>query len=144
MKNIASTLNVVGGEGEMLCWLMLNPSTADEMVNDNTIERCQRRAIAMGFQGIAIVNLFPYRMTHSNLLHTVNDLLGEEAGQVANNYILSAINECEITVCGWGSHKLATQRAKDILELISGREYLHKIHYLVLNKNNSPRHPTLC
>ena len=32
-----------------IAFLMLNPSTADEVVNDPTIERCQRRAIAMGY-----------------------------------------------------------------------------------------------
>lgn len=81
-----------------ISFLMLNPSTADEMVNDPTIERCQRRAIAMGFGSMIIVNLFPFRMTDSKLLDTVENLLGDSTE--ADEAILRAVELSEMTVCG--------------------------------------------
>lgn len=45
-----------------LAFLLLNPSTADERVNDPTIERCQRRAVTWGYGRLEIVNLFPLRV----------------------------------------------------------------------------------
>jgi hypothetical protein len=72
-----------------IAFLMLNPSTADEVVNDPTIERCQRRAIAMGYGSMIIVNLFPFRLTDSTLLHTADNLLGDSVE--ADDCILRAV-----------------------------------------------------
>lgn len=35
--------------GQRALFIMLNPSTADEIKNDPTVERCERRARALGF-----------------------------------------------------------------------------------------------
>lgn len=35
-------------------FLMLNPSTADEVANDPTVERCERRARAWGYDGLVV------------------------------------------------------------------------------------------
>jgi hypothetical protein len=122
-----------------ISFLMLNPSTADEMVNDPTIERCQRRAIAMGFGSMIIVNLFPFRMTDSKLLSTVDNLLGD-AKQV-DDAILRAVELSECAVCGWGKHALAAPRAQHIMELIKQKNLQNKVMCLQLNADNSPQHP---
>ncbi|NOT64672.1 MAG: DUF1643 domain-containing protein [Methylotenera sp.] len=122
-----------------ISFLMLNPSTADEMQNDPTIERCQRRAIAMGYGSMIIVNLFPFRMTDSRLLNTVNDLLGDLPE--ADNCILRAVEISEQTVCGWGKHPLAAPRAKAILQKLIAANLQHKVMCLQLNADNSPQHP---
>ena len=36
-------------QGRRLSFVMLNPSTATEVQNDPTVERCERRARALGF-----------------------------------------------------------------------------------------------
>ena len=43
--------------GHHLLYIMLNPSTATEAANDPTIERCERRARAMGFGGFTVCNI---------------------------------------------------------------------------------------
>ncbi|MCF6276041.1 MAG: DUF1643 domain-containing protein, partial [Robiginitomaculum sp.] len=48
---------------EPLYWLMLNPSTADEVKNDPTVERCERRARMWGYGGSVVLNIFSYRAT---------------------------------------------------------------------------------
>jgi hypothetical protein len=122
-----------------ISFLMLNPSTADEMVNDPTIERCQRRAIAMGFGSMIIVNLFPFRMTDSKLLNTVDNLLGD--AKQADEAILRAVELSQMTVCGWGKHALAAPRAQHIMALITQVGLQNKVMCLQLNADNSPQHP---
>jgi hypothetical protein len=122
-----------------IAFLMLNPSTADEMVNDPTIERCQRRAITMGFGSMIIVNLFSFRMTDSKLLNTVDNLLGDATE--ADAAILRAVELSEMTVCGWGKHALAAPRAQHIMTLLKNAGLQNKVMCLQLNADNSPQHP---
>ena len=124
---------------DAISFLMLNPSTADEVDNDPTIERCQRRAITMGYGSMIIVNLFPFRMTDSTLLNTVDNLLGD--ADEANDCILRAVQVSSITVCGWGKHPLAAPRAKIVLSLLKNANLQHKVKCLQLNADNSPQHP---
>ena len=44
-------------QGQRLSFVMLNPSTATEVQNDPTVERCERRARALGFGGFRVTNL---------------------------------------------------------------------------------------
>jgi hypothetical protein len=122
-----------------ISFLLLNPSTADEMVNDPTIERCQRRAITMGFGSMIIVNLFPFRMTDSKQLNTVDNLLGDATE--ADGAILRAVDLAEMTVCGWGKHALAAARAQHIMALTTQAGLQNKLMCLQLNADNSPQHP---
>lgn len=122
-----------------ISFLMLNPSTADEVANDPTIERCQRRAIAMGYGSMIIVNLFSFRLTDSTQLDTVADLLGDQ--QAADACIVRAVQLAEMTVCGWGKHALAAPRAQHVLALLKAAGLQHKVKCLQLNKDGSPQHP---
>lgn len=124
---------------EAISFLMLNPSTANEVDNDQTIERCQRRAIAMGYGSMIIVNLFPFRMTDSTQLNTENDLLGDLAE--ADNCIIRAVQASAITVCGWGRHPLAAPRGQAVLLKLKNARLQDKVKYLQFNADNSPQHP---
>ena len=42
-------------------FVMLNPSTATEVQNDPTVERCERRARSLGFGGFRVTNIFAWR-----------------------------------------------------------------------------------
>jgi hypothetical protein len=42
-------------------FLMLNPLPVTETQNDPTIERCQRRSLAMGYGGLNVGNIFAWR-----------------------------------------------------------------------------------
>ena len=48
-------------EGPQVLFIMLNPSTADECVDDPTIRRCIRLAKGWGFGSLAVGNLFAFR-----------------------------------------------------------------------------------
>ena len=122
-----------------ISFLMLNPSTANEIDNDPTIERCQRRAITMGYGSMIIVNLFPFRMTDSRLLNTVDNLLGDIAE--ADGYILRAVQLSDMTVCGWGKHSLAASRGRNIAAMLTQANLQNKVMCLQLNADKSPQHP---
>lgn len=65
-------------EGGTLLFVMLNPSTADAAVDDNTIRRCVGFAQAEGFGAMEVVNLFAYRATDPADLRRVGYPVGPE------------------------------------------------------------------
>lgn len=54
-------------DGPCATFVMLNPSTADETIDDPTIRRCRNFAIREGCGGLVVVNLFAYRATDPRL-----------------------------------------------------------------------------
>jgi Protein of unknown function (DUF1643) len=52
----------LGGEG-YANFIGLNPSTADELIDDNTITRCIAFAKLWGFEALCMTNLFAFRAT---------------------------------------------------------------------------------
>jgi hypothetical protein len=51
------------GQGAAVCFVLLNPSTADEVVDDPTIRRCIAFARSLGYGGLEVVNLYAYVAT---------------------------------------------------------------------------------
>ena len=83
----------------LLC-ILLNPSTADEVKNDPTVERCERRAISGGFGGLIVCNAFALRSTDPGVLRTVVDPVGPDN----DDAILKMAKMAGQVVCGWGTH----------------------------------------
>lgn len=120
----------------VLNWLMLNPSTADETKNDPTIERCQRRAVSMGFGAIDITNLFALRSTNPRGLMKVADPVGPDNDAA----IMEAARGADMVICGWGAHGLARERAWSVMARIQATGI--QLHALRLTKfGNQPAHP---
>jgi len=117
-----------------LAWVMLNPSTADELRNDPTIARCEARTRAMGCGAYRIVNLYAFRAPYPRDLRTAADPVGPEN----NEALQAAAAWARRVVCGWGAHA-AADRAQEALALFrrAGAEPLH----LGLTKAGQPRHP---
>ncbi len=55
------TLTRTWGEGGHVCFIGLNPSTADHRVDDPTVRRWIHFARAWGYDGFTAVNLYPFR-----------------------------------------------------------------------------------
>lgn len=119
-----------------LNFVMLNPSTADATANDPTVERCQRRAVAMGFGGLVVTNLFALRSTDPKALYRHADPIGPE-----NDESLREISAAAgMTIVGWGAHaaKVKPGRAARVLAMLSNP------HALSVNSDGSPKHPLYC
>ncbi len=114
---------------------MLNPSTATEVQNDPTIERCQRRAVKTGFGAMRICNLFAWRETSPAALKRAEAPFGPD-----NDAALAEAAEwADAILCAWGvhgAHRGADRHAKAILSE-SGTPLFH----LGQTKAGHPRHP---
>lgn len=116
-------------------FIMLNPSTADEVENDPTVERCERRARAMGYGGLRVANIFALRSTDPKALYTHDSPIG----QYNDAAIIESVAGAGLVVCGWGRHGNLVGRGSYVLWLL--RRSGITPHYLKLNKDGTPKHP---
>lgn len=117
-------------------FLMLSPSTATEHVTDPTVERCLRRARAMGFSGLVVTNLFAFRATDPlEMMAQLDPVgLGNDAA------ILEAAAEASMVVCAWGNMGYHRGRARDVLRMLV-KEHKGKLHALKVSQSGHPWHP---
>lgn len=122
----ASVVNFVG----------LNPSTADESVDDATVRRCMRFARDWGYGGLVMTNLYAFRATDPDDLAYVENPAGNPANDAAIREMAAA---ARLVVCAWGSNTgpLGTGRIKRALELLDG----HELHAIRRNADGMPSHP---
>ncbi len=121
--------------GPKALFIMLNPSTATEVQNDATVERCERRARALGFGAFRVTNIFAYRATDPKIMRAAADPVGP--GNDAA--ILQSLTWADQIICAWGNHGLHLDRGAKVQALLhsTGRPLLH----LGLTGQNQPKHP---
>lgn len=87
-----------------LIWCMLNPSTADDQVNDATIRRCLGFAKRLGHGGIVVVNLYAFRATDPRELARQH-AAGVDVVGIENDVWLRRVMAMgtRSVVCGWGA-----------------------------------------
>ena len=121
--------------GRRVLFVMLNPSTATEVQNDPSVERCERRARALGYGAFRVCNIFGWRETDPRKMRAVPDPVGA-ANDAA---IVEGCRWADDVVCAWGSHGAFLGRgpAVEALMRATGR----RLHHLGLTKEGHPRHP---
>ncbi|MCF8467554.1 MAG: DUF1643 domain-containing protein [Sneathiella sp.] len=122
-------------EGHALAFIMLNPSTADAMQNDPTIERCHRRAVDMGFAALDVVNIFAYRATDPKQLRKFDDPVGPENDAI----LLQTAASAEMVICGWGGHGAHLNRHDEVRKIL--RDNAISPYVLSLTAKGLPGHP---
>ena len=118
-----------------VAFVMLNPSTATEMQNDPTVERCERRARALGFGGFRVTNIFAWRDTDPKNMRMAKAPIGPEN----DTTIQEACTWANKVIAAWGNHGAYLERGAEVIKLLrgSGRPILH----LGLSKQGHPKHP---
>ncbi|MFD0859325.1 DUF1643 domain-containing protein [Roseovarius aquimarinus] len=116
-------------------FIMLNPSTATEMQNDPTVERCERRARALGYGAFRVSNIFAWRDTDPRKMRAAADPVGP-ANDAA---ILEGCAWAERNVAAWGTHGAHLDRGAEVLALLQGAGA--PLHHLGLTREGHPRHP---
>jgi hypothetical protein len=116
---------------EIVKFVMLNPSTADEIDDDATIRRCIGFAKSWGYGGICVANLFAYRSKDRSELKRVNDPIGPENDKWLKQFDSGA----GILVAAWGPDGALFDRDKTVKSMLSN------LHYLELSKQGHPKHP---
>ena len=118
-----------------LVFVMLNPSTATELQNDPTVERCERRARALGAGGFRVVNIFAYRATDPRLMRAQQDPVGPDNDAA----IVDAAGWGQRLVCAWGSHGAHLGRGLAVEALL--RRLGQPLFHLGLTQAGAPKHP---
>ncbi|MBS4020097.1 MAG: DUF1643 domain-containing protein [Dechloromonas sp.] len=118
-----------------LVMVMLNPSMANADQNDPTVERCQRRALKMGFGGLRVVNIFALVSTDPAALYQVDDPVGPDNDAA----ILEAVRDAGMVICAWGTHGAHVDRAREVVALL--RQAGVSPYCLAINGDKSPKHP---
>ena len=119
----------------MITWILLNPSTADEIVNDPTVERCERRARQMGYGGMELVNIFAFRSTDPVIMKQQEDPIGPDNDRA----IIEAAQLSGLVVCAWGTHGAHLERGKKVAALLRHNGIL--LHCLTETASGHPGHP---
>lgn len=129
----------LGDTGPVVVFIMLNPSTANELDPDPTVTRCMGFARSLGASALRVSNIFALRSTDPLEL-VKSDVL--PVGPLNDQYITD-ITEDEFVICAWGEpsnarlKRLVRERSACVVELLGDR----KLHALKLTKSGVPRHP---
>ncbi|MEP2028742.1 MAG: DUF1643 domain-containing protein [Paracoccaceae bacterium] len=130
-----SLTRVWDANGKRVMFVMLNPSTATEVQNDPTVERCERRARTLGFGAFRVTNIFAWRDTDPRKMRAAIDPVGPENDAA----ISDGCNWADQVVAAWGTHGQHLDRGavvKGLLSAISG-----PVYNLGLSKAGHPKHP---
>ena len=116
-------------------FLMLNPSTADEVKLDPTCARARDYAERWGYGALVVTNIFAFRNTDPNRMKAVADPVGP--GNDAA--IVRAAREAGIVVCAWGNHGGFLGRSTQVLEKLKANGI--RLHAWRVNAGGEPAHP---
>lgn len=122
-----------------VCFIMLNPSTADAMQDDPTIRRCLGFAKSLGFGRLEVTNLFAYRATDPKDLYAAARAGVDVVGADNDAWLLSAAQCCALTICAWGNQGGFLKRSQKVLDLLLTHGL--RAHALRVSGTGQPAHP---
>jgi hypothetical protein len=117
-------------------WILLNPSMADERIDDRTLRRCKAFTASWRFGGLEIVNLFALRTPYPRDLYQATDPVGEEN----DRHIIAAARRATYIILAWGAHGTYRERDQAVLALLKTHTAL-TFYCLGITQSGSPRHP---
>ena len=119
-------------------WLfvMLNPSTADEIANDATSRRCIGFAERGGAGQLVQCNLYAIRGSEPLVLNHHPDPVGPD-----NDRMLAAeAIRADVVIVAWGASKWAApERVRDVTRVLRGRN--GNVRCLRMTMSGHPEHP---
>lgn len=118
-----------------VCFVLLNPSTADEVEPDPTVTRCKGFAGRFGATRVDIVNLFGLVSRFPAFLHSNPDPTGPGNDEM----VLKVARAASVVVAGWGSVGDAfPERVSAIRRLL---DPVVQLQCLGRTQTGQPKHP---
>jgi hypothetical protein len=117
-----------------VAFIMLNPSTADEVADDPTIRRCTGFAAAWGYGQLIVGNLFALRATDPRALAGDPDPVGAD-----NDGTLVTLARSHLVICAWGGRGGLRRRDAAVTALLAGLG--SQPYALGFTQAGAPRHP---
>ena len=121
-------------QGPWVMFIGLNPSTADERLNDPTVRRCIGFAVKWGYGGMFMCNVFTLVSTDPKKLNIETPIA--MGASLAMRVIRS---RCREAVAGWGNLITQVRQGEDRVERI--KQDLSPLHCLGMTKLGHPKHP---
>ena len=119
-------------------YLMLNPSTADEVEPDPTIRKCMGFAERLGCGRIEVTNLYALRSTDPKGLWSHADPVGPDN----ERWIVETARKAEIVIAAWGNHGKRNRRCDYAFALL--KKLGKPVHHLgPFTKEGQPNHPLM-
>lgn len=116
-------------------FICLNPSTADETKDDNTIRKCVKLAKSWGYGAMCVTNLFAWRATDPNAMKLAN----EPVGDYNDHYLMLIALNADMVIAAWsqhGNHQWRADYVRTLLERVP-----MKVLRMGKGKNGQPWHP---
>jgi hypothetical protein len=123
-----------------ICWVMLNPSTADEHKLDPTITRCLKYSQAWGYGWLSVANLFAYRSTDPDAMFAKHAEGFDIRGPRNRSHVAKQMAAADAVVFAWGGK---AKKFKDVIAqtgLDAGKAGKSPMA-LKVNGDGSPAHP---
>ena len=111
-----------------ILFIMLNPSTADEFVEDPTIRRVINYAKDWGYGSVYVGNLYAFRSTDPKGLNNVEDPIGPE--NITN--IQALIGLVDKVIYAWGNERKEPEWLKKLVDAP---------YCIDISKKGIPKHP---
>lgn len=125
-----------------LGFVMLNPSTADADIDDQTIRQCCKYARRDGYGGIVVANLFAFRTKDPLILRDAHRAGVDVAGPANDGYIQTLAVDQAIAdvVCAWG---VLPGWANDRLAVVDRilAEHRERLLSFGVTQGGHPKHP---
>lgn len=129
------------GPGKPMLFVMLNPSTADADVDDQTIRKCIGFAERNGCESIEVVNLFAYRATKPADLKSAGYPIGPENHATIRRVAADVVARGGMVVCAWGSNARGLGAVQVVSVLLASIKC--PVYALALLADGTPAHPCM-
>ena len=121
-------------------FVMLNPSTPDDKIDDRTIRRCISFAKSWGYGRIYVGNLFAFRTSKPPEMMRADDPVGPHTRHHLERMARTAVRSGGVCIAAWGQDGLHKRQDQTVIAWFG--EFEIQLHYLKLTKNSKiPRHP---
>lgn len=125
---------------KVVCWVMLNPSTADARKDDATLRKCIGFSQRWGFDGLKIVNLFAYRTPYPAELIEAKQAGRDVRGPENYHHLFWTAEESALTVVAWGAYGSLWGEDKRVLRELVQERHL-KLSCIGKTLSGQPKHP---
>lgn len=124
------------GDGGMLLFILLNPSTADEVQDDPTNRRAINFAMDWGFGSVMFVNLFAFRSTSPDAMKGCSKPIGPRN----DAWILAMVKAADQVILAWGTHGTHRGRDQEVLRMLAARCPRVPLFTMGTTKHGHPKH----
>ena len=111
------------------CIIMSQPSTADELLTDQTTMLCYNNAVVQNFGGISIVNVF-----------CGVDYKKPETDRINSSLLLEECGKADVVIVAYGRGTAHTEEKERLLEALK-KTCPEKLHTIIDSSGQSYSHP---